>query len=286
MKPADPIQFEIFPQPRPSPEEIMARCASFNPVARFALYSGGDDSLVTTHWLMENGYCDEVLSIDTGIGLKITRRHIRETCARYGWPLVEVRAKEDCGQDYRKIVLEHGFPGPPKHREMYIQLKERAIEHIVRLRKRRRSKEKVLLATGIRHDESQWRAGYGGQEVTIVKGAQMWANPFYWISGQAFHEYRVEHDLPRGPASIMLGMSGECLCGSYAEEGELAAIRLIEPETADYIESLEREAAARGHCWRWEERPPKVVEVDERQGALDFRPMCMGCAKMEARQAA
>jgi hypothetical protein len=285
MKVTSPIQFEIFPQPRPSPEEIIERCNSFNPVARFALYSGGDDSLVTTHWLMSNGHCDEVLSIDTGIGLKITRRHIRETCARFGWPLVEVRAKEDCGQDYRKIVLKHGFPGPPKHREMYIQLKERAIEKIVRERKVARSRQKVLLATGIRQDESQWRAGYGGQEVT-TKAGQLWANPFYWISSSDFHHYRVEHNLPRGPASITLGMSGECLCGAYAEPGELAAIRLIEPETADEIEQLERDVAARGHCWRWEERPPKSVEVDERQGEIDFRPMCMGCPKTEVRVAA
>lgn len=281
MKVAEPIQHEIFPVERPSPEEIIARCNEFNPVARFALYSGGDDSLVTTHWLMTNGHCDEVLSIDTNIGLKVTRRHIRETCARYGWPLVEVNAKQDCGVDYREIVLEHGFPGPPSHGIMYNLLKERAIRRVVRERKSKHS-DKVLLATGIRHDESQWRAGYGGQEVTTV-GAQLWANPFYWISGSGFHQYRVKHNLPRGPASIMLGMSGECLCGAYAEEGELAAIRLIEPETADEIESLEREVFARGHCWRWEQRPPKPVKVDPRQQV--FRPLCMGCAKMEAKAA-
>jgi 3'-phosphoadenosine 5'-phosphosulfate sulfotransferase (PAPS reductase)/FAD synthetase len=284
VRASPPIQHELFPVLRPSPDEIIDRCNSFKPVARFALYSGGDDSLVTTHWLMTNGHCDEVLSIDTGIGLKVTRRHIRTTCVHYGWPLVEVRAKEDCGQDYRKMVLKHGFPGPPAHQLMYRNLKERAIEHIVRERKRYRSREKVLLATGIRSDESQWRAGYGGQEVTVVKGAQLWANPFYHVSGQDFHEYRVEHSLPRGPASILLGMSGECLCGSYAEEGELNGIRLIEPATADEIEQLEREAAARGHGWRWEQRPPAPVVVDPRQGEA-FRPLCMGCAKMEARAA-
>jgi hypothetical protein len=175
-----------------------ARCTEFAPVARFALYSGGDDSLVTSHWLMSNGHCDEVLSIDTGIGLKVTRRHIRATCSRFGWPLVEVRAKEDCGIDYRQIVLEHGFPGPPSHGIMYNLLKERAIDLVVRQRKRRH-RDRVLLATGIRNDESQWRAGYGGQEVTRV-GAQVWANPFYWISGSDFHRYRVEPD--RGGARL------------------------------------------------------------------------------------
>jgi hypothetical protein len=89
---------------------------------------------------------------------------------------------------------------------------------------------------------------------------------------------------------IQYGMSGECLCGSYAEPGELAGIRLIEPETADEIEQLERDVAARGHCWRWEQRPPKRLAIDERQGDMfpperDFRPLCMGCAKMEARAA-
>jgi hypothetical protein len=200
--------------------------------------------------------------------------------------MVEVRAKEDCGQDYRQLILKHGFPGPRQHKFMYRLLKERAIERVVRERKRFRSREKVLLATGIRHDESVNRAGYGGQEVTVVKGAQLWANPFYWVGGSDFHHYRVEHDLPRGPASITLGMSGECLCGAYAEPGELTAIRLIEPETAERIEQLQREARAHGHSRNWEDRPPskRSIVPDERQPA--FRPLCMGCAKMEARLAA
>jgi predicted subunit of tRNA(5-methylaminomethyl-2-thiouridylate) methyltransferase len=252
----------------------MERALALAPIKKYALYSGGDDSLVTTHWAVENYGC-EVLHIHTGIGLKVTRQHIRDTAAYYGWKLTEIRAKEDCGQDYRKIILEHGFPGPAGHQYMYARLKERAIELAVR-RAKTQWKDKVMLVTGIRQDESKRRSGYEGREIDF-KGAQMWVNPLYWVGVSEFERYRRDFQLRRGPASEMLGMSGECLCGAYANPGELAAIRLIEPETADYIEDLQREVAAAGHAWGWEEHPPKSSPID---GLPDmFRPMCVGCVK-------
>lgn len=271
---APPAQGELFSRPRPAPVEIMEMALAHEPVESYALYSGGDDSLVTTHWAVEHYGC-KVLNVDTGIGLKVTRRHILETAAHYGWDLTIIRAKEDCGQDYREIVLEHGFPGPAGHQYMYARLKERAIELAVR-RAKTKWKDKVMLITGIRADESDRRSGYEGREIDF-KGAQMWVNPLYWVGLSEFERYRRDFQLRRGPASKMLGMSGECLCGAYASPGELAAIRLLEPETADQIESLERETRAAGHHWRWEEKPPKSTPMD---GLPDmFRPMCVGCVK-------
>jgi hypothetical protein len=66
----------------------MERALALAPIKKYALYSGGDDSLVTTHWAVENYGC-EVLHIHTGIGLKVTRQHIRDTAAYYGWKLTE-----------------------------------------------------------------------------------------------------------------------------------------------------------------------------------------------------
>lgn len=271
-------QIDLFPGPQPSPEEIIAKAMTFNPVATFVGMSGGDDSLAAAHWMMTNVPGCEVLHINTGIGIERTRLHVRETCARFGWPLTEVRAKEDCGVDYDAMVRAYGFPGPAMHYKMYQQLKERAIRKAVAGRKRKYSREKVMIATGIRQDESQRRMGYGGREVDFV-GSQMWVNPLYWRSKNWFMEYIREHELPRNPVSEMLGMSGECLCGAFAHLGEKSLVRIVCPATADRLDRLEVEARAAGHNWGWEDRPPRPPKQPKRQPRA-VGPMCNGCGKL------
>ena len=76
-------------------------------------------------------------------------------------------------------------------------------------------------------------------------------------------------------------MSGECLCGAFAKEGEKARIRFIEPELADYLDRLELEVRAAGHNWGWEDRPPRRrADTDTIDMFTDFRPMCIGCEKI------
>lgn len=265
---------------RQTPEQIIETALAYNPVAIFALYSGGDDSLKTTHWAMNNIPGCEVAHFNTGIGIEITRTHVRETCAHYGWKLTEIRAKEDCGQDYDEIVLRFGFPGPAGHQLMYRRLKERCVEKLVRDRKTKRS-DKVMLITGIRQDESVRRGQYGGSVIDF-KGAQMWVKPMYWVSGSDFHHYIVRHELRRNPVSVLLGMSGECLCGAFAKPGELDMVRFVCPKTAARIEDLQARVRAAGHDWDWEDRPPRPPKQrDDRQTGDLFNPLCVSCGKFE-----
>lgn len=269
------VQYEMFPVARPTPREIVDAALAHKPVAIFAMLSGGDGSLGTTHWCMNNIPGCEVLHLNTGIGIERTREFVRETCAREGWKLTELRAKEDCGQDYDEIVAEHGFPGPAGHQYMYSRLKERAVELIVRQRKTKRS-DKVMLLTGICHDDSVRRSGYGGREVNF-KGAQMWVNPMYW-AGQTFIYHHLQASrLPRNPVAVELGMSGECLCGAFADKGELAIVKRVCPRTAARIEALQHRISNK-HPWGWEGRPPK--DRDERTIEM-FSPMCVNCLKSE-----
>lgn len=269
--------------PRREPEDIIAEALAFAPRACFVGFSGGDDSLAVTHWMMTHVPGCKVLHINTGIGIEKTRVHVRETCSRFGWPLVEIRAKEDCGQDYRDIVLEHGFAGPPMHRRMYQRLKERCVEKLVRDHKRERL-DKILIATGIRQDESIIRMGYGDRVVN-TKGSQLWVSPLYWWPKERFMAYIAEHRLPRNPVSEILGMSGECLCGAYAHKGEKALVRIVCPETAAYLDRLEAEVRAAGHDWGWEDRPPTALEGPSLFDLLDM-PLCRGCEKVGTPQEA
>lgn len=253
--------------------------SQYNPVAKFVGFSGGTDSLAIMHW-MASRYPDVMaFHANTGIGVEKTRQYVRDVCKQYGWPLVEIFAKEDCGQDYDEIILKNGFPGPSMHARMYQRLKERCVAELLRRFKTKRS-DKILIATGIRHDESRIRAGYAGREVNKV-GAQVWVNPIYWWTGTDKHRYIEENNLPRNPVAELLGMSGECLCGAFAHKGEKELVRLVDPEIVERIERLEQACLRKGMTWGWEGHPPEggfnpdqmMLDVETEQ------PMCVDCNK-------
>lgn len=276
------IQSEMFPVERQTPEQIIETALAYKPVATFALFSGGDGSLAATHWSMNNVQGCQVAHIDTGIGIKRTQDFVRETCSREGWPLTIIRAKEDCGEDYDDFVLKHGFPGPAMHGRMYAHLKERAVRKLVRDNKVSR-RDKVMLLTGICHDDSVRRSGYGNSIIDFV-GSQMWVNHLYWAGATWLHHYINKVGIPRNPVARELGMSGECLCGAFASPGELRIVKIVCPETGARIERLQEQAKARGvHCV-WEEGPPKKRDDDLTQDM--FMPMCRGCLKEPERKAA
>ncbi len=277
-------QAELFPVDRPTPEQIIVKAVDLHkPVATFALFSGGDGSLRATHWYMNNVPGCRVAHINTGIGLWQTNAFVRETCAWYGWDLTEIRSKEDCGQDYDQIVKRYGFPGPAQHQRMYIQLKERAIEELVRRNKVFRSHQNVMLLTGIMHDDSERRSGYGDHIIKKNK-AQIWVNPLYWSDKSSTYHYLMEHQIRRNPVAVDLGMSGECGCGAYASEGELRIWRRADPAFGDRVDRLQEECRDLGvHC-RWDGQPPKE-RADKRTSDM-FMPLCRDCIKQPIRLAA
>ena len=260
-----------------TPTEIIDEAMTHNPVAVRVGFSGGRDSLAVTHWMMNNVPGCEPFHCNTGIGIEATRQFVRDTCAAMGWPLHEIRAKEDCGQDYDAIVREHGFPGPDGHSTMYARLKERPIRHLVRQVQQGVRGARVLLATGIRHDESVRRMRYAGKEV-VRAGSQLWVSPLYWWSATQRDAYIRDHGLPVNPISQMLGMSGECLCGAFAHRGEKSLVRIVDPGTASRIDQLEQEVSAAGFNWGWEGKPPKGGHNPAQIDA--FRPLCVGCEKV------
>lgn len=258
------------------PEEIVKEAiGEFKPVATFVGYTGGFDSTVGAHWCMNNVPGCKVFLANTGIGVPAAWRHVRRVCAQNKWPLVEIHAREDCGQDYEEMVLKHGFPGPAHHYKMFQRLKERAVRKLLMDHKQKRS-DNIMMLTGIRKDESERRSNYD-YTVLDFAGNVLWVNPFYFKSASWFEEYTRTHGLVRSPVSQQLGMSGECLCGAYAYKGEKAAIRAVCPETAAYLDDLEARVHSAGHDWGWEDRPPKSKKADRGK----HMPFCVGCEKTD-----
>lgn len=241
----------------------------------FVGYSGGFDSLVTTHWMMNNIKGCRVFHANTGIGIEKTREFVRNTCLEAGWPLTEIRAKEDCGQDYDALVIERGFPGAGHHYKMFQRLKERCAWKLLAANKKKRG-DNVMLATGIRMDESKRRSGYK-YSVIDFSGNLMWVNPFYYKEKSWFSAYIKENGLIQNPVSLTLGMSGECLCGAYAHKGELDLIKIVCRETYERIKALELKVKEAGHSWGWEDQPPKKPKTCPNTNK--FMPFCVGCEK-------
>lgn len=278
-KPPKRPSLNLWPEGhRPTPHEILSTAIQlFNPVAVYVGFSGGNGSTSATHWMMTNAPGCEVFHSNTGIGIEATRQHVRDTCRAYGWKLHEIRAKEDCGQDYDDLCLRHGFPGPDGHQMMYSRLKERCVRLLVKRAKEGHPRRaKVLIASGICHDDSEVRMGYAGREINLV-GSQLWINPLYWWTKEQREAYRRASGMPINEAAQALGMSGECGCGAFAQPGELERWRKVDPGFGDRIDRLQERVLERGYTWNWEGRPPKGGHNPAQEHL--FAPMCTGCLK-------
>lgn len=244
------------------------------PEAIYVGFSGGDDSLAVAHWMINNVPQTRLFNIDTGVGTKASAEHINATADRYGWHIEKIRALEDCGQDYDWIVRQWGFPGPYGHRLCYQRLKERAVALLVRRTKTHR-KGRILLATGIREDESLIRSGYKGNEINR-EGARVWVNPIYWWPKDRRDDYLRDYQLVRNPVSRVLGISDECMCGAYAQPGEHDRLRKVDEALALRFDRLHDETKNR-FPWKWEERPPR--EKESRDALPPVGALCIGCEK-------
>lgn len=218
-------------------------------VAKCLLWSGGNDSNTLAH-LMRN-VATHVLMANTGIGIEATRRHVRESAAAWGLPLIEKTPPDS----YRDLVLDQGFPGPGMHWKMYQRLKERcfdAARHDLGILNSRT--KHALYIAGRRREESERRKDVPLYE---VDGPVVWVSPIAMWTRLDLNTYRsMFADVPHNEVTDLIHMSGECLCGAFAHAGEREEVGFWFPEWLAEIEALEAEVEAAGHAeplckWGW-----------------------------------
>ena len=239
--------------------QILRDCfAEHEPIEVWGCFSGGYDSLVATHVAASSGLMTAAIHLNTGIGIEQTRQFVRDTSEKFDWKLLEYRADEYIRGDgtpdpqiYEELVKERGFPGPPHHKKMFNRLKERPLNQAVREHKTDKY-DRIMLVTGVRRDESQRRMGI--EKPVDRAGAKVWVNPLLNWTKLDCRKYMELHDLPINEVVELICMSGECLCGAFAHEGELAEIELLFPDVAERIKKLERDCE---FPWGWEGRPPE-----------------------------
>ena len=249
-------------------EVIYGAVLDFEPACVLALFSGGHDSIVSTHIAAQHPAFRAVVHVNTGIGIEQTREYVRQVCRDQGWPLYEEHAPKGW---YDRNCLEKGMPGGPgQHGIMYQRLKDDQVRRVVRRHKRRRG-DTVGLVTGIRQAESHRRMRVHAVPV-IRERAQLWINPILDWTGADVADYMRHNGLPRNPVVDHLHRSGECLCGALADPQELDWIGFWYPEVRERIRKLERQCFERGLPHNWGRGLP--VSDDPNQPML---PLCSDC---------
>lgn len=237
------------------------------------LFSGGNDSTTVAHAM--RGRATHAAHCNTGIGIEQTRQFVRDNCATWGLPLIEVHPPTS----YEQLVIEGGFPGPAQHFKMYQRLKERGLRQVRAQLVADGRRERVVFLSGIRRAESDRRANH---PVVSREGAVVWCAPLIDWSNDDMKEYRATFEVPRNEVSDLIHMSGECLCGAFAKAGELDEIEFFFPHVAAAIRGLEVKVANGGlvpeeRCkWGW-----GAYRKRDRASAKSG-PLCSSCAAFDA----
>lgn len=219
-----------------------------------ALFSGGMDSAVATHKVASDGTVDLVAYLDTGVGCEQNREYVERVADEYGWHLWTLRTPKN----YRELVERYGFPGPSKHNWFYRYLKERQLGKLATVA------DDLHLWTGVRSKESANRMAT--VEPVQEAGRWTWHAPIHDWSKADCREYVDAHSVPENPLWALLGRSGDCWCGAYANrmeliDGEACGCNGVVGDIRGIEEELDR-ADGRDE-WAWHDDDPSAWAMED-----------------------
>lgn len=200
------------------------------------LFSGGKDSLAVCHYMHSQKVMDEVLYLRTGIGVKENFEFVLDTCNKYKWKLNVMDPKPQF--TYEVFVKRFGFPHSGIHNAImgflkWFQIRQFAKDH---------KDECIAFLSGRRKKESA-RRKFSIKSMYAIdkpeKNIVMVAPLFFWTTKDIW-DYIDENNLQLCPVYKTLHLSGDCLCGSFAELGESEMIKTFHPDLAQKIVSLEK----------------------------------------------
>lgn len=221
----------------------------------YALVSGGKDSLSTAQALDRAGKLEACVALETGLSTPDWKEFVMRVCDERGWRLEFYRTPSS----YDELVVRYGFPGPAMHNIFMSYLKGRCVRQF------KKARPAAVLASGVRSGESVRRAG-------TLRPVGLWENvpilaPIYqWTTDETWAYFR-EHGFERAPAYSTLQISGDCLCGSFAREDEVSALRFHYPEIAARFDGLTEEIKTthpKRSQWGWGWNRPREKGKRER----------------------
>lgn len=223
----------------------------------YVLDSGGHDSDTTLQVAhnLSNLPVDGVVHINTGVGIPATRDYVKMRCSQLDLPYHELTSwrhhKQDTDfpdleqhyhgyrrpeEEYSHLIQKYGFPGPPVHHRMYQNLKEKPLQRFLS-----DHDGDVALISGVRKAESERRKVNISETGIQEKLGAVWVSPLLAWTKKDIRKYRNEQGIPDNPVVKEMHMSGECLCGAYADREEMTMLKLFYPNVARHLEWLEHD---------------------------------------------
>lgn len=211
----------------------------WNPKWVFLLYSGGYDSVCSTHiawaWAKAAGiqHKVKVISIDTGVAADGWREYVEQVARSEGWPH-EIWDNPN-PEFYFENTLEYGFPYTREMhwKIMYRNLKERTLDAVRAAHKTKRT-DRCMLITGMRRSESEQRAN---TPKVLEDGAGLWVSPLVEWTDVDVMEYRVSHSFTPNPFYETVGGSGDCEC-NWGQFTNIDTLEKYSPKLAAKIKPV------------------------------------------------
>lgn len=120
----------------------------------------------------------------------------------------------------------------------------------------------AILASGTRKNESKRRFG-GTKPFSFWEGVPIIAPVYDWPT-DAVWKFFYDRGFTRAPAYSTVGISGDCLCGSFVDDpDERRAVDVHYPAIGAELDDISRELKRRGTCpairceWGWGYKRPK-----------------------------
>jgi 3'-phosphoadenosine 5'-phosphosulfate sulfotransferase (PAPS reductase)/FAD synthetase len=208
----------------------------------YALVSGGKDSITACHVAMKFVNLKGIIMIDTTIAIPETHNHVRKIAEQFKLPLIILKPKTT----YAEWVKKYGFPHPSQHRFAFIVLKWKPIYEWLKTQN-----NDVCLISGIRKKESKRRMRTQTENTTQDKSCKkmFFVAPLFNWKTEDVWDYLKKNNLEVSPCYRALHLSGDCLCGAYAQTGEAELIKTFYPEIAKQIAELEKVCKNKFNKW-------------------------------------
>lgn len=225
-----------------SPQQILQEAIDIHGRDSFYVgFSGGKDSVVATHFTEKyfSDYFKGVIYCDTGIKTSETFDFVKDYCQEQGWRLHIVTPK----RSYEEIVLHGGFPQAGMHNIVMRYLKYAPMRRFILDRCDEGMSPAVV--SGVRQAESSRRSVNASKE-THKDGRLFFVSPVLYMGNGEMYDIFLREKLKRSPVYETLHISGDCLCGCYADKGEAKLVDIFHPDVAQQIRDLEAKVKTHG----------------------------------------
>jgi len=226
-------------------------------------FSGGKDSTVVADMVKKN-FPDQfrgVIYCNTGIGTKETLKFVKSYCKEKKWKLNIVVPKKS----FEAQVLDGGFPKAGMHNITMRYLKYAPLRRFI-LDRYDFDGEKPAVISGVRQAESSRRSINASKEV-YRDGRLYFVSPVIYLSDGEMYDYYLANKLKRSPVYDTLHISGDCLCGCFAKEGELELLKIFHKDLYQQLARLtaliKDKPFKKGYKTWGNKKDSKVIPKDE-----------------------